>query len=239
MDCDHELADNMCPPLDSFVNGFCWAIIGASGTGKTNYLCSLIQKGQDRKTKLRKGFKNIFNQIFIVSPSLKTIKNNPFDDISDDWKHSELTLETLEAFEELCLSSIDESEQNDEAKPFHCLILDDCGTIIRKNKEIEHKLNRIIANRRHNLSCSIIMLLQSTKQIPPSFRSNLTHLTAFHPKTLAEKESMYEWIDSKKQDAHLLFDFAFKKPHDTFFIDLTGRSGKYKYYRNFNELNIK
>jgi ABC-type lipoprotein export system ATPase subunit len=49
------------------------------------------------------------------------IKQSPFD---EEWKHKELSVETLEMFEELCEESIEEAEE-DEEKPFNLLILDD------------------------------------------------------------------------------------------------------------------
>lgn len=235
MDCDHVLHTDFVAPLDSFLCGFCMCTVGPSGSGKTNYLCSLLNKGK-RKGK-QCGFRNVFSNIFIVSPSLHTIKTSPFSDINDEWKHTELSVETLEMFEELCEESIEEAEENDEEKPFNLLILDDCGTKIRKDKKIESKFNEVVANRRHKHNCSIIMLLQYTTQIPPSIRSNLSHVVSFLPKSYIEKENIFTaWTGKQKKYMEQFYEFVFRKPHDTLLIDMTNRTGNYKFYRNFNEL---
>lgn len=238
MDCDHILHKDFVPPLDSFVCGFCACIVGPSGSGKTNYLVSLLNKGK-RKGKQR-GFRNVFSNICIISPSMHTIKkNNPFLDLNDEWKYEELTVENLENFEALCEEAQDEAEENDEEPPFNLLILDDCGTTIRKNKQIENKFNQIVANRRHKYNCSIIMLLQYTTQIPPSIRSNLSHLVSFMPKSYIEKENIYtSWSGKEKKYMGTFYEFIFRKPHDTLLLDLTLKTGKIKFYRNFNELSF-
>jgi DNA replication protein DnaC len=81
-----------------------------------------------------------------------------------------LSVETLEMFEELCEESIEEAEE-DEEKPFNLLILDDCGTKIRKDKHIERKFNEVVTNRRHKHNWSIIILLQYIYNTDTSFNS--------------------------------------------------------------------
>jgi hypothetical protein len=248
MDCDHCLHPDFVPPLDSFLSGFCMCIVGPSGSGKTNYLCSLLNKGKrtitnkktGEKTSKQCGFREVFNNIFIVSPSMHTIKKSPFADIDDEWKQTELTVESLEMFEDLCEEAKEEAEENDEERPFNLLILDDCGTKIRKDKKIESKFNEVVANRRHKHNCSIIMLLQYTTQIPPSIRSNLSHVVSFLPKSYVEKENIYTaWSGKKKKYMEQFYEHVFRKPHDTLLIDMTNRSGNYKFYRNFNLLEFK
>jgi ABC-type phosphate transport system ATPase subunit len=259
MDCDHVLHPDFVPPLDSFLSGFCMCIVGPSGSGKTNYLCSLLNKGKktikkkktkdededkDKKKeeKITKqcGFRNVFSNIYIVSPSLHTIKKSPFEDITDDWKEKELTVESLEMFEALCEEAKDEAEEKDEEPPFNLLILDDCGTKIRKDKNIERKFNEVVANRRHKHNCSIIMLLQYTTQIPPSIRSNLSHVVSFLPKSHIEKENIYTaWSGKHKKFMEQFYNFIFRKAHDTLMIDMTNRTGNYKFYRNFNEIEFE
>ena len=67
---------------------------------------------------------NVFSNIYIVSPSLHTIKKSPFEDINEEWKEKELTVESLEIFEELCEEAKEEAEENDEEPPFNLLILE-------------------------------------------------------------------------------------------------------------------
>jgi DNA replication protein DnaC len=237
MKCDNVLCEDFAPPLNSFRSGFNMCVIGPSGSGKTNYLVSLLTQG--KKDKKQIGFRNVFNNIFVVSPSLHTLKKNIFEDIDDEWKAKELSVEVLEMYEDLCEEAKEDAMENDEEEPMNLLILDDCGNTIRKHPDIERKLNEVVDNRRHKSNTSIIMLLQSTRQIPPKIRSNMTHLVCFQLKSLAEKEHVFEWTGKKKKYMDDFYDFIFRKPHDTLLIDLTLQSGRFKFYRNFNLLDFK
>ena len=236
MDCDHVLSNEFDDSLNSFRSGFCMSIIGASGSGKTSYVCSLISQG--KKGKIRRGFRNIFSNICIVSPSMHTITDSPFKDIEDKWKHTELTLNALEEFERLCEESKTDAEANEEERRFNLLILDDCSTSF-KDKDILKAFRKLVANRRHSFDCSIIFISQYTKDIPKPIRTNLTHLVSFKPKTISEEEVIYEFVGQKKKYMEEFFEFIFRDPHDTLFIDMTLQSGKYKIYRNFGLLDIK
>jgi hypothetical protein len=50
---------------------------------------------------------------------MHTIKKSPFADINDEWKQTELTVESLEMFEDLCEEAKEEAEENDEERPFN------------------------------------------------------------------------------------------------------------------------
>ena len=78
MSCDDDLeADNkIVEPLRSMKSGSNIAIIGSSGSGKTNLLISLLSK--PKRDGIRRSFKNLFHKIIIVSPSLHTLQQKPY-----------------------------------------------------------------------------------------------------------------------------------------------------------------
>jgi hypothetical protein len=214
MNCDHILAKDFEQSLASFRSGFCMALIGPSGSGKTSYLCSLMKQG--RVDGLRLGFRNVFSNICIVSPSMHTIEDNPFEDIDEEWKYDELTVDTIENFQLMCEEAKIEAENNDEERGFNLLILDDCSSSF-KDKDISKAFRKLVANRRHSFDCSIIFISQYTKDIPKPIRSNLSHLVCFKPKALSEEEALYEFVSKKKKFMNEFFDFVFREPHDTLF----------------------
>ena len=80
-----------------------------------------------------------FDKVYIVSPSLKTAKNDPFECLPEDQVEQELTVDFLQRFEEEITGSGDKV----------LLILDDVVNDIRKNKGVDKLLAKILYNRRH------------------------------------------------------------------------------------------
>ena len=74
-----------------------------------------------------------FDKVYIVSPSLKTAKNDPFECLPEEQIEKELTLDFLHRFEEEVEGSGDKV----------LLILDDVVNDIRKNKGVDKALGRI------------------------------------------------------------------------------------------------
>eukprot|EP01050_Picozoa_sp_SAG11_P024185 SAG11_NODE_5077_length_1671_cov_3.257634_2_plen_102_part_01 len=80
-----------------------------------------------------------FDKIYIVSPSLKTAKKDPFKCLPEDQIEQELTVDFLHRFEEEIKGS----------GLRVLLILDDVVNDIRKNKGVDKVLAKILYNRRH------------------------------------------------------------------------------------------
>jgi len=240
MDCDHILSDKF--PTDSYLSsyrsGFCQALIGPSNSGKTNWLVDMLLKG--KKKGIQTGFRGIFNNVFVVSPSMGTIKSkkNPFLELPEEWIRNELSVDVLEEFKELCLEAKQDAEENNMEKPFNLLILDDCASLL-KDKYISPIFKILVANRRHTYNCSIIFISQYTLDIPPSIRSNLTHCVIFYPKSLQEKEYIYmTWVGEEKKFMKPFYKSIFKIPHDYLLIDMTLQTGVFRFYRQINEILI-
>ena len=111
MNADHRLdTDKLRFPyaLQSFQSGFNLLINGSSGSGKTTLLCQLLNAKNDKKNGIRRSFKKIFDNVVIVSPSLKTLKDNIFDGLKHKYKTWDE--ETIEKIEEL----LDENDDLDD-----------------------------------------------------------------------------------------------------------------------------
>ena len=67
---------------------------------------------------------------------------------------------------------------------YNCIILDDWADTL-KDKDIERMLNMMIIKARH-LRCAFIFTLQSYYYFPKILRKQITYITIFKPKNIAE-----------------------------------------------------
>jgi len=242
MDTNGELHPDLPPPLNTFRSGFNVVICGASNMGKTTLMLNLISKPPKMKNgkKIPQSFKKLFTNVFVISPSLHTLKNNVFEDLDDDKKSQDFTEEWLDNFYDRLETIKSEGEEVNE-KHFTLLILDDISIALRKNRRLEQKFVKLLANRRHLGSggVSVITLVQSYLMVSPQHRNNLSHFFSFKPKTPKERDNIFEdLIGQDKKKLLEFFKFVFRTKHDFLMIDftLTGGSADYDYYRNFNKI---
>ena len=131
-----------------------------------------------------------FDKIYIVSPSLKTAKNNPFECIPEDQIENELTVDFLNRF-------YDEVEGSGERV---LLLLDDVVNDIRKNKGVDKSLAKILYNRRHITAdggdeangVSVWLTSQVYNRIPLMIRKAANGIIAFKLKNVKEIMSIYD-----------------------------------------------
>ena len=248
MNCDNELCNNFAPPMDTFRSGFCLNINGYSGSGKTNLLVNLFS--MPNKNKKKCSFKNVFNKIFFISPSIHTIKKSIFDEIPSSYKFSNLS-DFLMNYEQI-LEEGDKLDETDSThEPFHdedkkkkdkdpdeiCVIFDDVGSEIRSNNN-EKLFNALIANRRHK-HISVINLTQRIIQIPPSVRSNLSHLISFKPKSIQEEDYIFEFTKLPKKHLRQLYNYIFDDKFSFLLIDMSlNSSNDFRLFKRFNEIDI-
>jgi Cdc6-like AAA superfamily ATPase len=211
-------------------SGFFYGIIGPSGSGKTTILINLLKKsGKTKDKKFLKSYYGIFNNIIYVSPSSHTLKNNIFDELTDNKKFSNLNPEVFETVEQMT------EETDKKGKRKHTLlILDDVSTDL-KNSDILKDFIRLSKNRRH-INLSIIVILHKITDAPPSLRANMNLIFIKKPKTLKEINAIYEefiLFDRKKFGEML--DFIYKNTFDFMIIDQTLRkSPNFEFFRNYN-----
>ena len=134
MNADHRLdTDALRFPqaFQSFTSGFNLLLNGASGSGKSNLLVNMLRSQNDKKRGIRKSFKKIFDNVVVVSPSLKTLKDDVFDNLKyrfDKWDD-----ETMDALDEV-LERNDDLDDDEEIEKT-LLILDDCGSMLKARRK--------------------------------------------------------------------------------------------------------
>jgi len=227
MHTDKILHKNLKEPLSSIKSGSMIVISGAAGSGKSSALVNMFILGKCSKTGKKMSLKECFDNIFIVSPSMGSFKSNIFDSIEENYKYDDL-LEFLETYREIINPEEEET----------CVILDDVGSQIRK-KDTMHKFNKLIHNRRHQ-KLTIFVIIQNLTMIPPAVRDSVNILIFFKPKSLAEKNYVFELTGLAKKFFDEFFEAMFKQKYDCVLVDMTlTRSNNFEFYRNiFNRIKI-
>tara|TARA_R110002074_G_scaffold201433_5_gene369361 strand:- start:93 stop:878 length:786 start_codon:yes stop_codon:yes gene_type:complete len=220
--------DNSIPKPLPQQGGFAMLLVGKPRSGKTNLLLNLT-------TKAHKNFNRKFDRVFLISPSVNTMENDPFELLPDDQKFEVATednireiLDTIKDTGDKCL-----------------LILDDCISDIRgKGKgDIESLLHRIFFNRRHLAgkggSLSIIATSQTYNKIDPKLRKTCSHLILFENKNKREIDSIYdEVILIPKTEFFDVLRYIYDRKFRFMYIDTTLPDYK-MIHKDFNRLIVK
>ena len=221
-------ADDTIPKPLPQQGGFAMLIIGKPRSGKTNLLLNLT-------TKAHKNFNRKFDKVYLFSPSVNTMENDPFELLPDEQKFEVATEDNL-------LSVLSEIKDTGEKV---LMILDDCISDIRgKGKsEIENLLHRIFFNRRHLAgkggSLSIIATSQTYNKIDPKLRKTASHLVFFENKNKKELDSIFEEVILiPKKEFYDVLRYIFDKKYQFMYVDTTLPDYK-MIHKNFNQLEVK
>jgi len=210
-----------------------YIISGASGSGKSNLIVNLLKSNKTTKdNKHKKSYRNMFNNIILVSPSAHTIKDSPLENISNDQKFDSISEEVFELVDSMTDDAIQENKHT-------LLILDDISSQLRM-KENEKILNQLIKNRRH-LNLSIWIVTHKSTDASPALRSNANLIFLFRPKTTREIDTIQsEYMMMSKQRADEIMNAAYKDRYDFLLLDTSLRTGSdFRYFRNYSELIFK
>tara|TARA_R110000751_G_scaffold214926_4_gene318504 strand:- start:3213 stop:3998 length:786 start_codon:yes stop_codon:yes gene_type:complete len=223
--CD-DIDDTIPPPLPQ-KGGFAILIVGKPGMGKTSLILSLVCKSG-------KAFNRKFDKVFLWSPSLITMEDDPFEMIPEDQKFEEATIENIQQV-------LDEVKDSGEKVLF---IFDDVIADIRgKGKgQIENLLQKIFFNRRHLAgaggSVSIIATSQTYNKIDPKLRKTASQLVFYCNRQKKETESIFEeMILIPKKEYLDALRYIYDKKHNFMYIDTTQSENK-MIHKNFNQLEI-
>jgi len=235
MKCDKYITDSKCRSVAAplMQTSHFYIISGASGSGKSNLIVNLLKSNKTTKdNKHKKSYRNMFNNIILVSPSAHTIKDSPLENISDDQKFHSISDEVFDLVELMTEDSVEENKHT-------LLILDDISSQLRL-KENEKKLNQLIKNRRH-LNLSIWIVTHKSTDASPALRSNANLIFLFKPKTTREIDTIQsEYMMMSKSRADELMNAAYKDRYDFLLIDTSLRTGSdFRYFRNYSELIFK
>jgi hypothetical protein len=133
-----------------------------------------------------------------------------------------------------------DSDDGDEEPPkvpleYSCVIIDDFGVDMKRDKQLEKKLIRMCSTSRHD-NLSIIMLLQTYISVPRDVRKLSTHFCLYNSLMKMEKHKIAEEVLSlNTKDANKFFDYIFgndESPYSTLFINTKTN----KIYKNFEEI---
>tara|TARA_R110001632_G_C11345694_1_gene417887 strand:- start:911 stop:1663 length:753 start_codon:yes stop_codon:yes gene_type:complete len=222
--CD-DIDANIPKPLPQSLNFF-KLICGRPGSGKTTLIINLLcKKG--------KCFNNKFDRVYIFSPSLTTIKNNPFTSIPENQIKMELTIDDLEGI----LSEI--KGTGDKV----LLIIDDCVNDITKSSELQRVLSKILMNRRHLAgeggSVSVMMTTQVYNKIPAPIRKTASHIYIYHTRNKKELDTIFdELILIPKKQFYEILNYVFDKRNNFLYLDIN-KSVEKMFHKNFNQLCFK
>ena len=221
--CD-DIDESIPKPLPQMLNFFL-LICGRPGSGKTTLILNLI-------CKRGKMYNKKFDKIFVFSPSLLTLKDNPFEDLPEDQMDTELTEENLTQ----ALENIKESGEK-------CLfILDDVVNDMKKSTALQNLLSKMLMNRRHLAgaggSCSFIITTQVYNKIPAPIRKTASHIIIFHTKNKKELDTIFdELIIIPQKDFYEILKYCFDKKNHFLYID-TNKSYDKMFHKNFNCLEF-
>ena len=223
--CD-DLDKTIPPPLPQ-KGGFAMILVGRPGYGKTSLILSLV-------CKTGKCFNKKFDKVFVWSPSLVTMSEDPFEMIPDDQKFEEASLENIQGV-------LDEIKDTGEKVLF---IFDDVIADIRgKGKgDIENLLQKIFFNRRHlsgaGGSVSIMATSQTYNKIDPKLRKTASHLIQYKPQKKEIENIFDDMINLPKKEFMDVLRYIYKKKHDFMYLDLQEQDTK-QIHKNFTQLIIK
>ena len=222
--CD-DVDDTIPAPLPR-KGGFAIIIVGRPGYGKTSLILSLVCKAN-------RAFNKKFDKVYVWSPSLVTMSEDPFEMIPEDQKFEEATLENIQGV-------LDEIKDSGEKILF---IFDDVIADIRgKGKgQIENLLQKIFFNRRHLAgaggSVSIIATSQTYNKIDPKLRKTASQLIQYKPQK-KEVENIYDdMILIPKKEFIDVLRYIYDKKHNFMYIDTHLPEHK-QIHKNFNQLII-
>ena len=223
-----------CDDIDSSIprslpqkGGFALCMIGKPGSGKTTLILSLLCKNG-------RAFNKKFDRVFLFSPSLGTMSEDPFELLPDDQKFSDVDLNNLE----YVLDDIADSGEK-VLLIFDYVISDIRG---KGRGEIENKLQKIFFNRRHLCgaggSCSIIATAQTYNKIDPKLRRTASHLIFYENKNKKELKTIFDEIILIPEKEYFdTLKYIYDKPHQMMYIDTTLPENK-MIHKNFNQLII-
>jgi hypothetical protein len=188
-------------------------IVGKPGSGKTSMLYSFM--------KSKKLLAKVYDKIYLFQPeqSRQSMKDKLFDQLPDDQKFDELTVENLDYIKE----NLDEDENV-------AILFDDMGAYL-KNKDTKKKLKEFIMNRRH-YHISIYFLVQTWYSIEKDIRKLFSNLFIFKCSRHEMLNITSEMIEQHNDKINEILKIVYDKSHNFLFINVDSQ----RMFKNWDEL---
>ena len=219
-DCDNRIPK----PLPQNLNWF-MLLCGRPGSGKTTLILNLVAKRG-------KMYNQKFDRVYVFSPSLATLKKNPFETIPDDQFFTELDVDILETVLEEIKDSGDKV----------LLIMDDVVNDIKKSGTLQRLVSKILMNRRHLAgnggSVAVMITTQVYNKIPAPIRKTASHIFIYHTRNKKELDTIFdELILIPKKEFYKILNYTFDKKNNFLYISIDKDFNK-MFHKNFNELSF-
>jgi len=201
--------------------------VGKSKSGKSNLLVNLLNKG--KKNGFRESYKKVFHDVIIVSPSLKSFKNNIFADIDEEKQFEILDRNTLEFIDTF-------TEMNADLGKNSLVILDDVGSSLRLPGNERYLALQTQKHRHRRTTWWVIA--QKYRDLPTSLRANLSCLFLFRPVSLKELDAIYEeLLPFNKKQLIPFINWVFDTKYNFMYIDMSlEKSNQPIYHKNFKKI---
>jgi adenylate kinase family enzyme len=214
--CDEKLHEKLeAYDLTKFLNKHSTnLIVGKPGSGKTSILYSFF--------KSKKLLAKVYDKIYLFQPeqSRASMKDKMFDQLADDQKFDELSVENLEYIKD----NLDEDENI-------CIIFDDMGAYLKNNDGTQKLLKEMIMNRRH-YHISIYFLVQTYYSIPKEIRKLFSNLFIFKCSKHEMLNITSEIIEQHSDKIDEIIKIVYDKPHQYLFINVDSQ----RMFKGFDEL---
>ena len=220
--CD-DVDESIPKPLPQILNFF-MLVCGRPGSGKTSLILNLI-------CKRGKMFNKKFDKVYVFSPSLLTMKDEPFGDLPEEQVNNDLTLTNFS-------KALDDIKGTGEKILF---ILDDVVNDM-KRMDMQTILSKALMNRRHLAgaggSVSFIITTQVYNKIPAPIRKTASHIILYHTKNKKEIDTIFdELIIIPQKDFYEILKYCFDKRHNFIYIDVNKSYDK-MFHKCFNQLEF-
>ena len=234
--CDDVIDPDIPHPLPGSDCGWARiAIIGKSGSGKTNLLRYLTEKGGKNKIYAKR-----FYNVYYISPSVKTMDTKPklpeenfYESINDIPKiFQDLKSEGKEGRSLIVMDDINHELKvngQDFMKKLYC-----------NNRHIGNPLiDEDTGKQLSGGAVSTILVAQRLNNIPRYIRSQITHYCIFDCRsTKSELNTIFEELmHVDKNDFNTIISRVFSKPYNFIFIDTT-KSRIYNGFKSEFVLNL-
>lgn len=201
--------------------GFVAGVIGKRSSGKSYLTIQLLIS--------ESGFKNKFDEIYLICPTLKYDKKWNFVDIPSNRKYTNFSQELMDTL----FKHMEKKHFRNPSLRF-LIILDDCIGSHQFNKRTNYSaLNKFAFLSRH-VGGSLLVVSQKYRAIPHQIRSQFEYVILFDTKNHYEYKTIEEEIGiGNKEYWQNTWNNIFQKKHDWMLIDVSN-NGIYKNGKKYN-----